>query len=942
MRSLPVKKSVLTLAVMAALSALSPVAQADGRIEGRIDREGGRSYLTGAVVRIRELGRETSSRSDGRFVLGQVPAGTWTIEVSYLGLAPKTQTVTVEDDATARINATLAPAMEEIVVYGQASSTAAALNQQRAADQVTSIVTSDEFGQLPDANLSEALQRIPGVFLLRDQGEGRFVGIRGIDPNLNVTQINGVVVPSPERDSRAVALDVVPSELLETLSVTRTFTPDMDPNGIGGSVNVESLSGFDRSGRYFQARVEGSYNELEEKLSPKTSIAWSDTFGVAGGDDNLALAFAASWFDREFGSDNIETDGGWPDDLETVNGRKFKGAEEIEQRDYVINRERLGLAFNADFRPTDTQELYVRTLYSEFSDQEYRTREEFKFDDGVAQHVDDEFVVWNGASMVREMKDRLEEQKILSIVAGGTTLLDVWTLDYRYGYSQSEEDEPDRIDSQFVIENVSMGYTKIGAKPDLFADDSIRNARNFALDEVSYENNFTEDTAHSFGFDASRELTFNDIETEISFGAKLSRREKTDDLNLVVFDGFPGDPTLFGFQDSDPDHGFANFGSGIDAPSIRRFIESNLAALDVDDDDTLIASLGGDYEMQEDVNAAYLMSRMTFGDLRVIYGVRYEQTDFDAEGLRLITNDVDGSGDPEATVVEFSNDYDQILPSINLRYSPDEALVVRAAWSLTFARPSFGDLRPGGEIVFEEDDGENVLEAEVGNPQLDPLEASNFDLTVEYYDEGIGLLSAGVFYKSIENFIAIADVADSIDLSTFAGNAVVDDAEVIMPINGDDAELFGVEVTWIKKFSGLPAPLDGLLVSANATLTDSEAELPGRSAGIPLPLQSDHVVNFALGYEVDRFSARVAATWKSEALLAIDELDDPAFDVYQDNHVQLDLSVKLDLTPSLQVYFDANNLTNEPFYAFYSTRRYNAAYERYGRSFSLGVRYLAP
>jgi TonB-dependent receptor len=934
------KQRSLAVAVSAVLATLSHSAFADGRVEGRVDREGGRSWLTGAVVRLVELDRETSTGDDGRFTFGRVPAGSYTLDVSYLGLASVSQKVNVQDDVITRADATLA-AIEEIVVYGQASSTASALNQQRVADQITSIVTSDDFGQLPDANLSEALQRVPGVFLLRDQGEGRFVGIRGIDPNLNVTQINGVVVPSPERDTRAVALDVVPSELLETLSVTRTFTPDMDPNGIGGSINVESLSAFDRNGMHLQVKAEGSYNELEEKLSPKTSLVWSNTFGLAG-DDNFGIAFAASWFDRELGSDNIETDGGWPDDLETVAGREFKGAEEIEHRDYVINRERLGAALNLDWRPTDTQTVYLRTLFSEFSDQEYRTRDEYKFDDGEAQHVDDEFVIWNGATMDREMKDRYEEQKILSVVAGGSTLLDDWTIDYDYGYSQSEEREPDRIDSVFVIEDLSMGYTKIGAKPDLFVDGSVRNARNFVLDEVTTEDNFTEDTAHSLRLDVSREFDWNEFETQIRFGVKLQRREKTDDLDLVVFDGFPGDPTLFAFQAGEPDHGFANFSTGVDAGAVRRFIEGNRAALDIDDDDTLIASLGGDYEMNEDVNAAYLMSRMELGDIRVVYGVRYEQTDFDAEGFRLTTDDIGGSGDPEPALVTFSNDYDQILPSINLRYSPDDALVVRGAWSMTFARPSFGELRPGGEIVFEEDDGDNVLEAEVGNPELDPLEASNFDLVVEYYDEDIGLLSAGVFYKSIKNFIAIADVADVIDLSTFVGNAVVHDAEVIMPINGDDAELFGVELAWVKKFSSLPAPLNGLLVSANATLTDSEAELPGRDGNIPLPRQSDHVVNLALGYEAERFSARVAATWKSEALLGIDELDDPAFDIYQDNHVQVDLSVKLDLTDALQVYFDANNLTNEPFYAFYSTRRYNAVYERYGRSFALGIRYLAP
>ncbi|MEM9624372.1 MAG: TonB-dependent receptor plug domain-containing protein, partial [Pseudomonadota bacterium] len=324
---------------------------ADGRVHGRITADGG--YIAGAIVRIEALGLQTTTTSDGRYQFNNVASGEYAMDVQYLGYQPLRRILLVNADSV-ELDLVLRSTVEEIVVYAQASSTASALNQQRAQDHIGSILTSDDFGQLPDANLSEALQRVPGVFLERDQGEGRFVGIRGIDPGLNVTSINGINLPSPESGTRAVALDVIPSELLETLEVSKSFTPDMDPDGIGGSVNVRSLSGFDRVGQTLKLKAEASRNDLEDETSPKFSATFTDTFGLAGGDENFAIAAAVSWFDRDFGSDNVETDGGWPLGLETTGGDEFRGAEEIEQRNYVINRKRLGAALNLDFRPSET------------------------------------------------------------------------------------------------------------------------------------------------------------------------------------------------------------------------------------------------------------------------------------------------------------------------------------------------------------------------------------------------------------------------------------------------------------------------------------------------------------------------------------------------------------------------------------------------------------
>jgi TonB-dependent receptor len=916
----------------------SGICWADGRVEGRVGLESDGRYLAGAIVSIPALNLQTATDSDGSFVLNQVPAGSYQLKVSYLSFEPYFINIDVQDDEITRQVVRLDENWEEVHVYGrQTASAASAINQQRAADNIKSVVSATEIGQFPDSNVSEALQRVPGVFLERDQGEGRFVGIRGIDPNLVVTTINGVNVPAPENDKRSVALDVIPAELLGSLEVSKSLTPDMDGDATGGAINVKSMSAFDQAERAMSVTAEASRNELENETSPKLSGSYSDLFSLGSGTDNFGVALAVSWFDRDFGSENVES-GGWPSDLETAGGAEFKGAEEIEQRDYVINRERLGAAANFDFRPGDYGEWYVRTLYSEFSDQEYRNRNTYVFDDGEAILGTEDSAIWDDATLEKELKDRYEEQTILSVALGGTQWLGAWTFDYVYGYSKSEEKEPDAEYATFVFEGVQLGYNRLGETPNLFFDSAAQDPDRFDLDEIVLEDNMTEDEEHSLKLDVRRDISSDYYNGEIKFGTKLRRREKTNDGEVAVYDGFPDDPTMAAFATK------VNYTEGIFGPAIseratRQFIRENRDAFELDEEGTLVESIVADYEINEDVDAFYLMSRYDLENLRIVYGIRYEATDYDAKGFRIIFDEITGEGDPAPTSVVFEDDYDSWLPSINVRYDLSDNLVVRAAWYETIARPSFGFLAPGGEIELEIDDGANTLKAELGNPELEPLEASNYDVSVEYYSEGLGLLSAGVFYKDLQNFVVLADTAAFIDLTELVGSIPIDDAEVIQPINGDSADVLGVELVWVQKFDMLPGILSNFLVSANATFTDGEAKVPLRDEKIDLPQQSDQVLNLALGYETDWLSARLAYTSKSDVLISLEEPDDPGFDVYQDDHVQWDFSLQLDVTEAIRINFDVINITDEPYYAYFGSRRYNAQYETYGRTFGLGVRY---
>jgi TonB-dependent receptor len=655
---------------------------------------------------------------------------------------------------------------------------------------------------------------------------------------------------------------------------------------------------------------------------------------VGDATDNLGIAFAASWYDRDFGSDNIETDGGWPNDLEAEDPdtqvvTEFKGAEEIEQRSYTVNRERTGVALNFDLRGENGQ-WYLRNLYSSFSDQEYRNRNEYKFDDGDAISGTSTSAQWQGAVVEKSLKDRLEEQNILSVLVGGENYRGSWTFDYSFGHSMGEELEPGRLDTTFEIEDVDIGYTSIGQIPNLTSDPLMDDPDNFALAEFEYLDGKAEDTANTLKFNVTNELFSDAYNGNIKFGVLSRAREKTYNATVIIYDG--PDETLAPFATSGPRYGIGDFGPGINESAIRQYFFSNQDNLEIDEEDSLIGSLGADYTINEDVNAAYLMSTYETENLRIVYGVRYEDTAFDATGLRIVTDEINGDGSAQAEPVSFKKDYDHVLPGINLRFERGNT-IFRAAATRTIARPNFDELRPGGEIVFEDDDGENVFEAEIGNPLLDPVEATNLDFGVEWYPGGVSVVSAGIFYKELENFIITADVAEIVDLTQWVGDTPVDDAEVIQPINGDKGELFGVEAAIVQQFE------NGLYVSGNATFVDSEASYFNRDTTTALPRTPELVVNGAIGWENRTLSLRLAATYRDDALQGFEDLDDPDFDVYQDEHLQFDLSAKWNITDALQLSFAAINLTDEPYYNYFGSRQYNAQYEEYGRTFSLGLRY---
>jgi len=831
------------------------------------------------------------------------------------------------------------PRIEEVLVYGQRDMMRSAIDRQRDSDRIMSVITRDAIGNLPDQNVAESVRRLPGVNVLNDQGEGRFIAVRGLDPSLNASNVNGVRVPSPEADTRAVALDVIASELVESIEVVKTLTPDMDADTIGASIQINTMRAFEADDRFFSVKAEQSYNDLSDAYSPKGSVEFlfpiNDRLGIAGG---------VSYQDREFSTDNIESEG-W--DV-TDDGVLY--ADTVEYRDYDVVRERSSASLTVDFKATESTTLYARMMYSLFEDTESRRRLVLEMDEeprsGSATSAS--FLSDDGEIVAeREQKDRYEAQEIQTYAIGGETLFGDWELDYSVSYAYAEEHEKDTFETLFAAGfedpgalGIDFDYSNdeqprygISQGADAFFDPGT-----YEFDVVEIPDALSKDEEITWQFNAARNVRMDSGTLQLKFGSKLRQRSKERDTSLQVFDDFDGDYTLadvtgrqsFGLADIDPVPGLG---------AVRNFNIDNLDRFVLNDFDTRLESNIENFSVDEDILAGYLMARWESGPLTVIGGVRVERTDNTVRANLTeileegsVLNGVTLEEDQvNFTPSEEDSSYTDWLPSLSARYDLRNDIVLRAGFFNSLVRPGPEQLAP--IFIIEESEG-GAREGEFGNPGLKPYKAFNVDASVEWYFSENGVLSGGLFYKEIDDFIVNARF--EADEPPFNGvyNGIPFD-EGIIPLNGDEATVQGVEFNYQHALTQLPAPFNGLLLGLNYTYTDAEGDIGERT--IPLPAAAEQTYNAMLGYESGPLSVRLTAAYRDEYL---DELQgSPEEDRYVRDHLQVDLTANYDVSEKIKVYSQFLNLTDEPFVAFQRGPGANRLlqYEEYSWTVRLGI-----
>ncbi|MEL6238775.1 MAG: TonB-dependent receptor [Pseudomonadota bacterium] len=942
----------LTGGALAALSVCLAVPAMAGEVRGTVSDATDVDALRAAEIRIVELGRRTTTERDGSYVFSDVPEGSYTIVASYIGAPSVEMTIAVPAEGTVTRNFTLGQSGSSILVIGQGASQASALSRKRASDVVSDVLTRDAIGQFPDQNVAESLRRLPGINVLNDQGEGRFVAVRGLDPNLNATSINGVRIPAPEGDIRAVALDVVSSEIIESIEVKKSLTPDMDADTIGASIQIQTTSAFDRKEDLYVVKLGGSYNELRDTFTADVGFDFAarltENFGVSGG---------LSYYNREFQTDNIEAD-----DWQLEDGQIY--AEEVQYRDYLVDRERISATLGFDAKVGDNTELYLKGVWSQFDDQEFRRRLIFGlgdanvggtstnpvFDDSRdPDDPEDETVI----EIERDVKDRFERQRIRTLVFGGESEWGNLNAQYSVSWAKSSEFEEGSVDptvfkGEFEDSGLGVGFdfsdlrrpgfNVTGNTADFF-DPSF-----YELDEVELTAlSDAEDEEFAGQFDLGYDIFTDSGVFTIQGGAKARFREKQFNGEIEFYER--DDYTLADVLGEGPSNTLADLAPLPGLTEATDFFFANQSTFELNEIDSAVDSANEDYSVEEDIFAGYLLGRWESNDLLVIGGVRYERTDNTLSGFTTAVFEEDqtlpdGTTATDDTVIvtplNFERDYDHWLPSLNIRYAAQDNLVLRLAGYRSLVRPGFEQLAPRVEI--DEDQ-----EAVIGNPLLDPTTAWNLDASVEYYMTNNGAITAAFFYKDLEDYITQLVIEDS---GTLFG---VDFEEAETFINGESAEVYGFEFSLYQKLDFLPGFLDGTLVQFNYTYTDAsglisdggidEVGATPNFREIALPATSENTFNAVLGYEKSGLNLRLAGTYRDGFLDEINA-DGPDFDRFTDSLFQLDFSARYQATDNVQVYFEWININNAEFFAFNNLggRQNILQYEEYNWTMKGGLR----
>ncbi|MFC7291111.1 TonB-dependent receptor [Hirschia litorea] len=920
-----------TSLITVAMGLVAPTAMA-AIVEGKVTTGG--APVEGAIVSI-DKGQTTSTRADGSYRFANLAEGEHTLSVSYVGAERKTATISATDATPTAYNFVLGGdderTMDTILITGQRGSLFAGINQQRAADNLVAVLSADALGQFPDQNVAESARRVAGISVANDQGEGRYVIIRGLDSSLNSTSVNGVRMASPEADTRSVALDVVDADILDSITITKSLTPDLDGDGIGGSIDIKTLSAFDKDGLFFKAKVDGIYSESSDKVTPKVGITVANTFL----NDMVGVAGSLSFNRRDFTTTNKEAD--WAYDFDDA---EFE-LEELEMRKYEVVRERLSGALNFDFRPTANTDLYLRTLYNSFNDNEIRTRTTYR------------------EKLDRDIKIREETQDLWSVQIGGETRIDAITIDYQAAYSHAEEEEPDRIDGAFRLakdNRTSVDFDLSDPSLPTLADTNADffNAALFEFDELEYLNGLTEEDEFAAKIDIKRDGNVFGTSGFVKGGLKLRLREKSNDVASIIYDGHENDLILSNFL-SGVEYSLDNIGPTVDYGALSSFYFGNTSDFEVNSVDSAIASFASDYKATENIYAGYLMSQMDFGTALVTYGARVEATDYTGKGYittAYATEDLANAADgaPNGVIVASDVDVDDnegtfayadyqtarhsyvdFLPSLNAKFDINENLVARGAYYASIARPSLKHASPSSEVELDGGDYEGTI----GNPDLDRQQAHNFDVGIEFYPSNSGVLSLGFFMKDIEKPIA------EITYSDYAALGVVF-KEASQFVNLEDANVTGLEFNYQQSFDGiLPGVWGGLIVGANYTLLNSQTTYTnedGTTRSIPLPKTSDNIGNVMFGFDKYGLDLRAALTYRSEYL---DEIGSNGRDRYFKDRYQVDLTAKYALTDSLQMVGEISNVTDESEHAVFKTQLGTglSQYDEYGYTAKFGVRY---
>jgi len=847
-----------------------------------------------------------------------------------------------------------APVADDIVVTGVRASLQSAQNIKRNSDQIVDSIVAEDIGKLPDRNVAEALQRISGIQVQRQYGEGSSVAIRGLTQVR--TELNGrdiFTASGGEGTSPAgtLSLEDVPSEQLAGIDVYKNPSSDLVEDQLSGTINFRTRKPFDFDGLKVSGAVSNTYSDLVGKSEPSASLLISDRWHTGIGE--IGVLVSASYQRTAFRQDTITTEpfntldqslktDGTPNSLPDYTAAQTLGrlgqtttlAHGTGIGEVYGDRRRFGIDASVQWRPTDTLE---------FTGEVFRNDYNFRFDDYsyFAEPAGAQMVPTPGAAFTFAPNGDVQSGTYQNIQAAANTSLETRhsrTTDYSlHGKWEASSHLTITADGQFVDANTQdvrsiVGLNGVGdgtlvqnvtgATPSfsLTTPEGVTNASTY---NAAF---YLDDLNHSEAKDKTGRL-----DAEYKFDGGLLRSIKAGfrfaDRSNVFSDtgyrytqlsGVPSELEVVGLSDF--------FRGDASVPGEGLFFSRNTTL----NYDATRAALGistaapyqatGTSTQSQKTYAGYVAAFFKADQLPVPIdgniGVRFVHTDQDVAGYLQQTGLITGpdgkqnTGDTTASLVSVAQSYNTWLPSLNLRAHLTDKLQLRFAASKNISRPSLSQLNPaltisepGTAQIFQEHDTSG------GNPNLKPMESKNLDLSAEWYFSHTGSLTAAAFYKQISNYIQTGITTQDVTFN----DGVTATYNVTSYNNVADAKVKGIEIAYQQFFDFLPGALKGLGVQSNFTYVDSNAPSPATAGpvhDVPLEGLSKYNYNIVGIYERGLISTRVAYNWRSEFLVTTSGNGSGNLPVFQKPFGQLDASVTVNVNPHFSLTANGVNLLN--------------------------------
>ncbi|MEO1245760.1 MAG: TonB-dependent receptor [Pseudomonadota bacterium] len=792
-------------------------------------------------------------------------------------------------------------AIDEVIVRGYRKQSRDALLQKELFDGIGEFLTQDDMGRTPDLNIAESLQRVPGVLTVFDEDEGRYVALRGLSSAFTHITVDGSQLAALDKTERRTITEGIPPTAVSQLEVYKTLTPDRDANAIGGSVNLKSRSAFDAGDTYFVSNFilgdhTAQYLPAGDRLSYNVNSTFSRTFGTA---DRFGILAYGTYFSKTRDqTKNNRTNG--IIDAEPV-------TRTIIPLDYENTIDRYSYGLKLEARPNAQWYGYVHGSTYAYEYDEFRYNTRLDGNNGT--------LIQNGPTgSFGEARARASTLAIpltqdltnFQLYAEHFTNNDT-QIDFTAAYSEAVWEEP--IDAMNFDAGTSadFGYAydfdNLGSEglASLRYDNAAAVADLARYDLQNYETDFVfmdEDVielklnvgwnndrdAEGLGYKAG--LLRRDLERDYNRDRFRFNYTGTEDVSLARF-GFisghvpgrtPGVPMFFG-----------NVGEFL------AFVDANRGDF-VDDGSSAARSVQSDYAISEDVLAAYAMLTYTADRFKLTGGLRYEETEVEATSFF----DNEGAFDTSTR----STSYDNLLPSVQFRYSLSDTMRLTLGLAQAIGRPNHPDiaLRESRDIA---DDGTIVLTR--GNPDLEPRQSTNYDIAFDWYYDAGGLFSVAYFYKDIED-----------EIFRLFSNDVIDGVpvEITQPVNVSESTSQGWELTFVNdRFDSLPAPFDGFGFNMNLTWIDGEIPIPNTDGSVArvsgsLQEQPEFIANAQLLYTIGDLEARLSYSYRDEYFFRLRQ--NPLQDRIELDYEQLDVSVRYRFTDKLAATAEVRNIGDEP------------------------------